>query len=156
MGLMFEIHVLYSPSWLLSATYAQCSAQCKVLSRNNFFANSRQIWFFNQRENKRVLMSLRDTVVRGQGRQKNNSKNKNRIFEIIFYSILIFLYSEKENFEEYSLNLEFAKFSFPILNNYLVEKRRPCPRAIVMELSEKYIQERKLRANLLKTKITTS
>jgi hypothetical protein len=39
----------------------------------------------------------------------------------------IFLHGKKENFEEYSLILEFAKFNFPILNNYSVEMRRPCP-----------------------------
>jgi hypothetical protein len=74
------------------------------------------------------------TVVQGQGWQKNNSKNYNRIFEIIFYSNLIFLHIEKENFEEYSLNLESAEFSFPILNNYSAEKRRPCPRATIFPI----------------------
>jgi hypothetical protein len=44
------------------------------------------------------------------------------------------LYSEKENFEEYPLNLEYAELSFPILNNYLVERRRPCPRAMVYKV----------------------
>jgi hypothetical protein len=43
----------------------------------------------------------------------------------------VFLHGEKENFEEYSLILEFAELSFPILNNYLAEMCRPCPRATV-------------------------
>jgi hypothetical protein len=42
------------------------------------------------------------TVVRGQGRKKNNSKNKNRIFEKIIFSKKVFLHGEKDNFEEYS------------------------------------------------------
>jgi hypothetical protein len=43
----------------------------------------------------------------------------------------VFLYGEKENFEEYSLILEFARLNFPILNNYLVEMHWPCPWATV-------------------------
>jgi hypothetical protein len=42
-----------------------------------------------------------------------------------------FLHGEKENYIEYSLNLEYAKLNFPILNNYLAEKCRLCPRATV-------------------------
>jgi hypothetical protein len=45
----------------------------------------------------------------------------------------VFLHGEKENFEEYSLILEFAELSFPILNNYSIEMCRPCPRATVCE-----------------------
>jgi hypothetical protein len=41
------------------------------------------------------------------------------------------LYGEKENFEEYSLFLEFAELTFAILINYLAEKNRSCPRATV-------------------------
>jgi hypothetical protein len=41
------------------------------------------------------------------------------------------LHGEKENFEEYSLTL-----SFPILNNYLAEKRQPWPQAMVHAESE--------------------
>jgi hypothetical protein len=37
------------------------------------------------------------------------------------------LHGEKENFEGYSLILEYAELSFPILNNYLAKKRRPYP-----------------------------
>jgi hypothetical protein len=37
------------------------------------------------------------------------------------------LHGEKEDFEEYSLNLEYAELSFPILNNYLAERPQPCP-----------------------------
>jgi hypothetical protein len=44
----------------------------------------------------------------GQGWQKNNSKNKNRNFEEIFFQKKVFLHGEKENFEEYSLILEYA------------------------------------------------
>jgi hypothetical protein len=56
-------------------------------------------------------------VVRGQGRQKNNSKNRCQNFsQIIFFNF--FLHSKKENFEEYSLNLASAKLSFPTLINY--------------------------------------
>jgi hypothetical protein len=54
---------------------------------------------------------------------KNNSKNKNRNFERNFFSKKSFLYGEKENFEEYFLNLAYAELSFSILNNYLAEKR---------------------------------
>jgi hypothetical protein len=46
----------------------------------------------------------------------------------------VFLHGEKENFEEYSLILEFAELSFPILNNYSAEMRQPCPRATVFEV----------------------
>jgi hypothetical protein len=71
------------------------------------------------------------TVVRGQGRQKNNSKNKNRNFEEIIFSKKSFLYGEKENFEEYSLFLESAELSFAILINYSARKWRTCPRTTV-------------------------
>jgi hypothetical protein len=54
---------------------------------------------------------------------KKKSKNKNRI--------LNFLYGKKEDFEKYSLNLEYAKLNFPILNNYSAKKRQPCPWATV-------------------------
>jgi hypothetical protein len=42
------------------------------------------------------------------------------------------LHGEKENFEEYFLILEYAKLSFPILNNYLAEKCRPYFWAMVL------------------------
>jgi hypothetical protein len=48
------------------------------------------------------------------------------------FQIYIFCTVKKEDFEEYFLNLEYAKLSFPILNNYLTKKRRPCSRATVM------------------------
>jgi hypothetical protein len=66
-------------------------------------------------------MRFMNTVVRGQGRQKHNSKNKNRNFEKKNFNF--FLHGEKKDFEEYSLNLEYAKLSFPILNNYSIERR---------------------------------
>jgi hypothetical protein len=74
---------------------------------------------------------MNNTVVRGQGRQKNNSKNKNRNFEEIIFSNYFFLHGEKENFEEYSLFLESAELSFSILINYLARKWRTCPRTTV-------------------------
>jgi hypothetical protein len=74
--------------------------------------------------------SASSTVVWGVGSAKNNSKNKNRNFEEIFFSIF-FLQGEKENFEEYSLILEYDELSFPILNNYSAEKCQPYPRAMV-------------------------
>ena len=45
-----------------------------------------------------------NTIARGQDWLKNNSKNRNPNFEEFFFSK--FFYSEKENFEEYSLILE--------------------------------------------------
>jgi hypothetical protein len=51
----------------------------------------------------------------GQGRQKDNSKNKNQIFEETFFSKKSFLHGEKENFEDYFLNLEHVELSFSIL-----------------------------------------
>jgi hypothetical protein len=47
------------------------------------------------------------------------------------------LHGEKENFEEYSLNLKYAEFNIPILKNYSAEKCRPCPRATVYHKHEK-------------------
>jgi hypothetical protein len=44
---------------------------------------------------------------------------------------MVFLHGEKENFEKYSLILEFAELSFPSLNNYSAEMRRPYPRATI-------------------------
>jgi hypothetical protein len=41
---------------------------------------------------------------------KNNYNNKNQIFEKKIFNFI--LHGEKENFEEYSLNLAFAKLSF--------------------------------------------
>jgi hypothetical protein len=54
-------------------------------------------------------MRFMNTVVRGQGRQKHNSKNKNRNFEKKNFNF--FLHGEKKDFEEYSLNLEYAELS---------------------------------------------
>jgi hypothetical protein len=51
----------------------------------------------------------------------------------LFFQNLFFSHGEKENFEEYSLILEYAELSFPTLNNYSTEKRRPCPRAMVVD-----------------------
>jgi hypothetical protein len=74
------------------------------------------------------------TVVRGQGRQKNNSKNKNRNFEEIIFSKKSFLQGEKENFKEYSLFLESAELSFAILINYSARKWQTCPRTTVVKI----------------------
>jgi hypothetical protein len=46
------------------------------------------------------------------------------------------LHGEKEEFEEYSLFLEYAELSFAILINYSTEKNRTCPRATVLVTSE--------------------
>jgi hypothetical protein len=62
------------------------------------------------------ITELEITIVWGQDRQKNNSKNKNRIFEETNFQF--FLQGEKENFEEYSPNLAYAELSFPTLINY--------------------------------------
>jgi hypothetical protein len=62
------------------------------------------------------------TIVHGQGRQKNNSKKKNRIFRKLIFSKK----GEKENFGEYSPNLEYVKFTSPTLINYSAAKCRPC------------------------------
>jgi hypothetical protein len=58
-------------------------------------------------------------------------KIKTEILRKLLFQKKVFLHGEKENFEEYSLILEFAELSFPILNNYLAKMRRPCPRATV-------------------------
>ena len=60
-------------------------------------------------------------------------KIKNQNFKEIIVS-KFFLHGEKDNFEEYSLILEFAKLNFPILNNYLAVMCRPYPRAIVLSI----------------------
>ena len=73
-----------------------------------------------------------NTIVRRQDRQKNNSENKNQIFEKKEFSF--FLHGEKENFEEYSLNLAFAKLSFPTVINYSAGKCRTCPWTMVFHL----------------------
>jgi hypothetical protein len=65
---------------------------------------------------------------------KYNSKNKNQNFEEITFSNFIFLQGDKENFEEYLLILEYAKLSFPILNNYLGEKHESYSQAMVVVL----------------------
>jgi ribonuclease HI len=44
------------------------------------------------------------------------------------------LHGEKENFEEYSLFLEFAELSFAILINFSARKWRACPRTTVIGL----------------------
>ena len=67
-----------------------------------------------------------DSVVQEQVWQKNNTKNKNQNFEEIIFSKLFFLHGKKENFEEYSLFLESAKFTFLILINYSAWKCQTC------------------------------
>jgi hypothetical protein len=62
------------------------------------------------------------TVVRGQDRQIINSKNKNQILGKNIFSKKSFLHGEKENFEEYSVYLEYAKLSSTILINYSIGK----------------------------------
>jgi hypothetical protein len=49
----------------------------------------------------------------------------------LFFQKKVFLYGEKENFEEYSLFLESAELSFAILINYSAKKWRTCPRTTV-------------------------
>jgi hypothetical protein len=58
-------------------------------------------------------------------------KIKTEISRKLLFQKKVFLHGEKENFEEYSLIWEFAELSFPSLNNYSAEMRRPCPRATV-------------------------
>jgi hypothetical protein len=45
----------------------------------------------------------------------------------LFFQKKVFSHGEKENFEEYSLFLESAEFSFAILINYSAEKNQPAP-----------------------------
>jgi hypothetical protein len=45
---------------------------------------------------------------------------------------------EKKNFEKYSLILEYAQLSFPILNNYSAKKHRPYPQATVIHMFQKF------------------
>jgi hypothetical protein len=70
----------------------------------------------------------------GAGSAKNNSKNKNQIFEKKNFQF--FLYGEKDNFEKYFLNLASVKLSFPILINYSVGRCWTCPRTTVWELDK--------------------
>jgi hypothetical protein len=53
----------------------------------------------------------KSTVVRGKDWQIINSKNKNQILGENIFSKKIFLHGEKENFEKYSLDLEFCYFN---------------------------------------------
>jgi hypothetical protein len=71
------------------------------------------------------------TVVRGRVGKKIILKIKTEILRKFFFQFF-FLHGEKENFEEYSLFLEFAKLTFAILINYSAEKNRTCPRATVL------------------------
>jgi hypothetical protein len=52
------------------------------------------------------------TIVRGQDWQIINSKNKNRILGEKHFFKFVFLHGEKENLEEYSLNLASIEFSY--------------------------------------------
>ena len=74
------------------------------------------------------------TIVRGHGQQKKkNSKNNTKILRNFFLKQRSFLHGGKENFEKYSLILEYAEWSFPILNNFDPSREeRPCPRATVI------------------------
>jgi hypothetical protein len=54
-------------------------------------------------------------------------KNKNQIFEKKYFQF--FLYGEKDNCEEYFLNLAYVKLNFLILINYSASK---CPQTTVM------------------------
>ena len=62
------------------------------------------------------------------------AKNKNQNFEETIFQKKKFAHGEKENLGDYSLILEYAELSFPILNNYSTKKRQPCPRATVFTL----------------------
>jgi hypothetical protein len=81
-----------------------------------------------------------NTIVRGQDRQKNNFENKNQIFEKKYFQTF-FLHGEKENFEEYSLNLASAELSFPILINYLEGKCQMCPRTTVKYMGKQFLSK---------------
>jgi hypothetical protein len=70
-------------------------------------------------------------VVRGQDQQIINSKNKNRILGKNIFSKKSFLHGEKENFEEYSLYLESAEFSYATLINYSTGKCQTYPPSTV-------------------------
>jgi hypothetical protein len=74
------------------------------------------------------------TIVWGHDRQKNNSKNKNQIFEIFFLFKICFLHGEKENFEEYSLNLASDELSFPSLINYSTGKCQTYPQTTICKI----------------------
>jgi hypothetical protein len=76
-------------------------------------------------------------VLRGQDQQIINSKNKIRILGKNSFSKKKKLYGEKENFEEYSLDLESTEFSFATLINYSTGKCRTCPRSTVVKLHYK-------------------
>jgi hypothetical protein len=52
--------------------------------------------------------------------------------EIFFQTF--FLHGEKENFEEYSLNLASAELSFPTLINYSASRCRTYPQTTVLSL----------------------
>jgi hypothetical protein len=84
-----------------------------------------------------------DTVVLGK---KVILKIKTEILRKLFFQKNVFLCGEKENFEEYSLILEYAELSFPILNNYSAEKHRPCPRAKKSFVIISYSQSKKLHS----------
>jgi hypothetical protein len=84
------------------------------------------------------------TVVRGQDRQIINSKNKNQILGKNIFSIF-FKNGEKENFEEYSLYLEFSEFSFATLINYSTGKYQTYPQSTVLGGNIYFIKSRAIR-----------
>jgi hypothetical protein len=67
------------------------------------------------------------TIIQGRVGKKIILKIKIKFLRKTTFQKKLKLHGEKENFEEYSLNLEYAKLPFPILNHYLVEKHWPCP-----------------------------
>ena len=106
-----------------------------------------------------TLKGLRNTVVWGQGQQKIIIlKIKTKILRKLLFQGKVFLHGEIENFEEYSLILEFAELIFPILNNYLVKMHWPCPWAMVVQISQIVktcykMQHRSIISNDFETKV---
>jgi hypothetical protein len=82
-----------------------------------------------------IIVSFTKYCSPGPWSAKKNSKKKTEISRKLLFQKKVFLDGEKKNSEEYSLILEFAELSFPILNNYSAEMRRPCPRATVINTS---------------------
>jgi hypothetical protein len=66
-------------------------------------------------------------------------KIKTEILRKLLFQKKVFLHGEKENFEEYSLILEFPELSFLSLNNYSAEMRRPCPRGYSIQISYEFL-----------------
>jgi hypothetical protein len=59
------------------------------------------------------------------------------------------LHGEKEDFEEYSINLKYAKLNFPILDNYSAEKHQPYLQATILK-KKQLIMKKRTRKKLAK------